>query len=203
MNPAGAVACSVAVVAALAVPASAQPAARALEALAVPPGTLAAGCVLIDAPSERTGQGQVRSGLWADLPIRSNPWLGDDPRVLTEIRTRMFGPDMVKDAPADRRSATHMQRTLVEGMSGYAAFYRQGDARVAVYALRPDSQHRWTRPQPPLSEPVGDRAVARISIGAAAALVVGDSGPCFESVEQHLRDLAATPDSAASNVPPR
>ena len=72
------------------------------------------------------------SGFWFGLPVRSNPWAGESPEVLADIRTRMFGlspmPEM-PDGPPDARIAAQIGRTLVEGMSGYAAFYRQ-DARA-------------------------------------------------------------------------
>ena len=95
--------------------AATQPAAD-LDALTVPPGMLAAGCALIEAAWERTAQGHVRSGLWAGLGIRSNPWAGGDPRVLFEIRTRMFGLDRLPDAPPDLQTAAQIERSLVEGM---------------------------------------------------------------------------------------
>ena len=94
---------------------------------------------------ERTGDGRVVSGFWFGLPIESNPWAGERPQLLVEIRTRMFGLSPMPDGPPDARIAKQIGRTLVEGMSGYAAFYRQEQARVAVYALRSEDPQEWTR----------------------------------------------------------
>ena len=85
------------------------------------------------------------SGFWFGLPIESNPWAGERPQLLVEIRTRMFGLSPMPDGPPDARIAKQIGRTLVEGMSGYAAFYRQEQARVAVYALRSADPQEWTR----------------------------------------------------------
>jgi hypothetical protein len=46
-------------------------------------------------------------------------------------------------------------------------------------------------------------AIARLSVGQAFGLAVGDPGSCFESIEQHLRAVAAMPDFATSDSPPR
>lgn len=95
-----------------------------LTALTVPSESLPPGCERTPAPSERTADGRLIQGFWAGLPIQVNPWSGNDARVLFQIRVQMFGPERLPDAPLDRRSATQLANTLVEGMWGYAAFYR-------------------------------------------------------------------------------
>ena len=132
------------------------------------------------------------SGFWDGLPVRSNPWAGENPRVLAEIRTRMFGLSPMPDGPPDARIAAQIGRTLVEGMSGYAAFYRQGQARVSVYALRSADPPQWMRPSPVRRDDSAGRAIARISSGQVAVLAVGDPGPCFASLERHLRSVVST-----------
>jgi hypothetical protein len=153
------------------------------DALTTPEATLPAGCVLTPSSSERQGARMV-SGLWDGLPVRSNPWTGESPRVLGPIRSRMFGPPRMPDAPPDARLAAKLERDLVEGLSGYAAFYRQGDARVSVYALRGAGLPAW--PPAPAADPAG-RAMARLGSGELRVLAVGDAGPCFAAVERHLR----------------
>ena len=143
-------------------------------------------------PSERTGDGRVVSGFWDGLPVRSNPWAGENPRVLAEIRTRMFGLSPMPDGPPDARIAAQIGRTLVEGMSGYAAFYRQGQARVSVYALRSADPPQWMRPSPVRRDDSAGRAIARLSSSQGAVLAVGDPGPCFASLERHLRSVVST-----------
>jgi hypothetical protein len=154
-----------------------------LTAPSLPPG-----CEVAVAPSERTVQGRVRQGFWAGLPIQVNPWSGNDVRVLFQIRVRMFGPERLPDAPVDRRAAAQLANTLVEGMWGYAAFYRQEEALIAVYALGPDPD--W---QPPVaSEAERDAAwrVVWLRFGRMPVLIVGGAGRCFDAVERHVRAAA-------------
>ena len=161
------------------------------------------GCALIEAPSERTARGSVRSGLWAGLSIRANPWTGASPRVVFEIRTRMFGLDAIPDAPPDLRTSAQIERSLVQGMSGYAAFYRHGEERVAVYALSPIVGDRWARPGPATGGTNEGRAIARLSLGQASVLAVGEPGSCFESIERHVRSVAKTFTAMAPHSAPR
>ena len=119
------------------------------------------------------------SGFWCGLPIRSNPWAGEAPQVLADIRTRMFGLSPMPDGPPDARIAAQIGRTLVEGMSGYAAFYRQDGARVAVYALRSPDPRQWTRSSLPEHDDGTGQAFTRIRNGQVAVLVVGRSRPVF------------------------
>ena len=184
---AGAVSCCVL---AAATPAAGQPS-SVLDALTAPAAALPAGCALAPGPSERLENGRVVSGFWSGLPIQSNPWAGDAPRILAEIRTRMFGLPTMPDAPPDVRTARQIERTLVEGMSGYAAFYREGPARVAVYALRSGDPLQWTRSSLPDKDDGTGQAFARITNGRVSALVVGERGACFTALEQHLRAVAA------------
>jgi hypothetical protein len=177
---------------AFAVPTSAagQPS-SGLDALTAPPSTLPAGCALVPAAVERAEGKRVTGGLWAWLRIQSNPWTGETPQVLTEIRTRMFGLSPMPDGPPDARTARQIARTLVEGLSGYAAVYRQGDARIAVYALRSTDPRQWTQSSLPEQDDGTGQAFARLRTGRLAVLVVGDRGACFESLERHLRAAAA------------
>jgi hypothetical protein len=167
----------------------------AFDALTAPAAALPAGCVLAPAESERHDGGRYTFGFWFGLPVRSNPWTGDTPRILSDIRTRMFGPPRMPDALPDARVAAQIGRTLVEGMSGYAAFYRQEGARVAVYALRSADPLEWTRSSLPEKDNGStDQAYARTTQGRVARLVIGDRGPCFSAIEQHVRSARVRPD---------
>jgi hypothetical protein len=157
------------------------------SSLAVPAAALPEGCALAPSPSERVEGPSVRFGFWGGLPIRSNPWAGTESRPLVEIRTRMFGAPRMADAPPDARLAAQMQRQLVEGLSGYAAFYRQGQALVHVYALQSPEPLEWNRWSPADGVGTMGQAASRIKIGKVAVLMLGDSGPCFTAVAQHLR----------------
>lgn len=174
-------------VATTSVGARAQSASR-LETLTPAASALPAGCAYVPSPTERIGERQLRSGLWGGLPIRSNPWAGDTWRPVSEIKNRLFGPSLMKDAPADLRSAAALERSLVTGMSGYAAFYVDGDARIAVYALsRGEEPLRWTPSPVGSAEPGTGPAAVKLGNRQVAVLVTGDRGPCFTAIEQHLR----------------
>jgi hypothetical protein len=162
-----------------------------LSTLTVPATALPDGCALAPEPTERLEGTRVRGGLWGGLPIRSNPWTGTESKPLREIRTRMFGVPRMPDAPPDARLAAQMQRQLVEGLSGYAAFYRQGDALVHVYALQSPEPLEWNRSSPPDRVWSTGQAAARISGGTRPVLMLGDAGPCFDAVARHLRAAKA------------
>jgi hypothetical protein len=169
----------------------AGPAPESLDALTAPSSTLPAGCAVVPAASERQDGGRVTGGLWAGMRLQSNPWTGETPAVLIEIRTRMFGLAPVPDGPPDARTAAQIARTLVEGLSGYAAIYRQDAARVAVYALRSAGPVQWTRSRLPERDDGTGQAFARIGKGTVAVLVVGDRGACFTSIERHVRAVVS------------
>jgi hypothetical protein len=159
-----------------------------LTALTAPKDSLPLGCERTPAPSERTADGRLRQGFWAGLPIQVNPWSGDDVRVLFQIRVQMFGPERFPDAPPDRRAAAQLANTLVEGMWGYAAFYRQEEALIAVYALGPDPDWR-----PPAANETGRSGTWRnvwLRFGRMPVLIAGEAGRCFDAVERHVRAAA-------------
>jgi hypothetical protein len=185
MNRAGVLSCCVPMASATASSVAGQQGA-VFDVVTAPESTRPAACVLTPSPSERNGS-RVVSGFWDGLEVRSNPWSGENPRLVGEIRTRMFGPSRIPDGPPDARIAAQIDRDLVAGMSGYAAFYRQGDARVSVYALRGADLPQWTVAAPADVTDSGGRAVARISSRRIVVLAVGAPGPCFAAVERHLR----------------
>ena len=195
MNRAGALSCCLLVASAVPTSVAGQPS-SVFDALTAPESTLPAGCALAPSPSERTGDGRVVSGFWFGLPIESNPWAGERPQLLVEIRTRMFGLSPMPDGPPDARIAAQIGRTLVEGMSGYAAFYRQEQARVAVYALRSADPQQWTRSSPVEKDDSTGQGIVRIRKGQVSALVVGDRGPCFAALDEHVRAAFATSDAS-------
>jgi hypothetical protein len=200
MNRASALACSLLVASAVPASVAGQPS-PGLDALTAPAAMLPAGCALAPAPSERIGNGRVVSGFWSGLPITSNPWAGEAPPVLAEIRTRMYGLPRMPDGPPDARIAKQIGRTLVEGMSGYAAFYRQEAARVSVYALRSADAREWTRSSLPGKDDGTGQAFARIRQGPLAVLIAGDRGACFAALERHLRAVVSTADAVHGTRP--
>jgi hypothetical protein len=135
------------------------------------------------------------------MRLQSNPWTGETPGVLTQIRTRMFGLSPMPDGPPDARAASEIARTLVDGLSGYAALYRHDAALVAVYALRSAASLPSPRSSLPDRDDGSGQAFARIRTGPIAVLIVGDRGPCFAALERQLRSATAATGVAPAERP--
>jgi hypothetical protein len=152
---------------------------------------LPGGCKLAASPTLRLDDTRVIDGLWGGLPIRSNPWIGSDRAVLAQIRTHMYGPGRLPDAPPDRRTAAAYDGQLVDNVSeGYAAFYRDsGPEGIAVYALTFTSNEPLRDPStnPQTSK---DRLVSWITLGQTHILVVGDNGRCSDVIHANVQSLA-------------
>jgi len=108
--------------------------------LTVPPDRLPAGCTLSPSDSVRLDGNRIRGGLWAGLPITSNPWTGTDRPIVASIRERMGGPPLEPDGPPlDRPAASRYRLLLADGVEEvYAAIYlMQSDSTpIVVYASR-------------------------------------------------------------------
>jgi hypothetical protein len=63
-----------------------------LADLTVPADRLPTGCGLSPSPWIRSSDNRVRSGLWAGLPISSNPWTGTDRAIVASIVERVIDP---------------------------------------------------------------------------------------------------------------
>jgi hypothetical protein len=158
-----------------------------LNRLTVPLQELGTDCMLVPSPSERINDSTFRGGLWAGLPIDSNPWEGVDQTVITDIRERLDQPVRVPDGPPlDRRQLLKFRSMLADGVAeGYAAIYRdqQTSDLITVYALR-------LQPNQPVDNianrlPSGDAKQARFVNGQLVTVVRG-SGRCFERVVEHI-----------------
>ncbi len=176
----------------------------ALDALTAPAATLPAGCALATAPSERIGNGRVVSGFWFGLPSGRICGLATLRRSWPTFARGCSGCRRCRIPPWSARRAdcgADRPLTLVEGMSGYAAFYRQDGARVAVDALRAADPRQWTRSSLAEHDDGTGQAFTRFRNGQVAVLVVGDCGPCFTALEQHLRAWVSTGDAPHAKAP--
>jgi hypothetical protein len=76
---------------------SVLPRSISINDLTVPPDRLPAGCTLSPSDSVHLDGNRIRGGLWAGLPIASNPWTGTDRPIVAFIRERMDGPPLEPD----------------------------------------------------------------------------------------------------------
>lgn len=157
-----------------------------LASLTVPPQQLAPGCRL--APSDRIllDGGRVRSGLWAGLPIPSNPWRGAERAIVSTIRERVMASPPLPDGPPPSRAelAQFRWRASDDIEEAYVAVYADiGAGGAIVYALQFKTDHVADAPR---------RAsdILRLTRGQTVLVVTGD-GPCAESVATRLRELTA------------
>jgi hypothetical protein len=156
--------------------------------LTVPQDRLPAGCTLSPTDSVHLDGNRIRGGLWAGLPIPSNPWTGTDRPIIASIRERMDGPPVQPDGPPlDRRAASSYRLLLADGVEeAYAAIYlMQSDPTlIVVYASRFAATRR------PFYH---SRAASnhRFEIGSIDAVVSGDGGQCSLAVEAYLKSLAS------------
>lgn len=162
----------------------------ALRDLTVPAERLPRGCAPSPAPSVRVDSNQVRTGLWAGLPIPTNPWAGVDKAIIAQIRERIEGPSRVPDGPP--LSASDLARFrlhLADDVDeGYVAVYTQtGPTLVIVYASTLTAADRATI-RDDLS-PTNPRLL-RIVVGPFLAAVSGDGGECFQAVGTYVKSLA-------------
>lgn len=159
-----------------------------MQDLTVPEERLPAGCGVSPATSVVQGN-RVRGDLWAGLQIPTNPWTGTDRNLMASIRERMYGQPLVPDAPLTKKDASGYSLKLAEGLEeAYAAIYNQSEpALIVVYALRPaviENPFAFDHP----SNKSGSNG-SRFEIGSVAIFISGDSGPCFQAIEAHLKSL--------------
>ena len=99
--------------------------------LTVPKDRLSRGCALSPTASARIDGNRVQGGLWAGLPIPTNPWSGTDRQIIASIRERVDGPLLVADAPPPTaRELSRNSLLLADGVGeAYAAISSMGDGR--------------------------------------------------------------------------
>jgi hypothetical protein len=160
-----------------------------LDTLTVPADRLPAGCVLPSASTVLDGS-RMRGGLWVGLPITSNPWQGDDRRIVAHIRARVVASPRVPDTPLLTRAELarwHLQ--LADDVEeAYAATYADTGTRFStVYGLRFKTADRPTPPRGWRQSPQAlwlhrDRTVIAMS---------SSGGECSEAVRSYLDELTA------------
>ena len=161
----------------------------AMRGLTVPAESLPARCRLSPAPTADLDNGRVRLGLWAEFP--SNPWIGDERRLLASIRQLVEGPVKIPDGPPlDSRELSRFEGQLADGVEeGYGAVYLDSDGGMVIVRavkLAPLEKPFAGSLLPPLKE---SSSAIRIAIGQIVGIVTGE-GECFQAVAAHLKSLA-------------
>lgn len=157
----------------------------ALADLTLPPTAI---CRPTPASFVREENNRIRSGLWGNLPINTNPWLGTDRAIIIELYERLFGLPRVPDGPifSLQELATFRNQLADDVEEGYAAFY--DDGHLSVYALTmrasiPESNRRGARPNPDAVWFTAERTVG---------VIVGATRDCREVLVRHLQQIGAT-----------
>jgi len=167
---------------------SVSPRSVSLKDLTIPANRLPTGCSLSPTSTVHLDGNRLRTGLWAGLPIPTNPWTGADRPTVAEIRERMQWSrlPMPDGPPLDRKAAARDRLLLADGVEeAYAAIYSMSPdgSPIVVYALRFTAT---TRP----FYPPGTASNHRIETGTIDAFVSGDGGQCARAVEAYLKSLA-------------
>jgi hypothetical protein len=179
-------ACALAVAFMLAVVAPRGQEVIALASLTVPSNQLPQGCSLPPSDKVPSADNGFRLGLWAGLPITSNPWRGDKPSVVAAIREHVAdSPPLPDGPPLTRAELSRFRQQLADDVAeAYAAIYRGDEpGSTIVYAVRFKSG-------PVPAPPSGSRNSLRIVRGDTVVVVSG-TGPCFEAVAIHVREQTA------------
>jgi hypothetical protein len=163
--------------------------AAALGDLTVPPDRLPSNCALSPTSTVRTGN-QLRSGLWASLPISSNPATSSEPGVVVAIRERIEGPRVTPDPPAlSQRSLARFRMQLAEGIDeGYAAVYLEADSQdlIVVYGLRFEDAGAAAEFWKGAAAAKNPRLTGVLA-GAMIAVATGPRGACLTAVGAHVK----------------
>lgn len=156
-----------------------------LDRLTVPSDRLPAGCALSPSNSVSDGTGRTRGGLWAGLPITSNPWTGDDRPIVAGIRERVVASPRLPDGPPVSRSELRRFRLQLaeDVVQAYAAIYTDaGPDLITVHAATFNEA----------TGPDALRAMAssggRLFIPDRTLVVLGGVGACFEAVSAYVRE---------------
>jgi hypothetical protein len=134
----------------------------------------------------------MRGGLWAGLPIPSNPWVGSDRTIVASIRERLGEVPPEPDGPpllGAQAAASRLK--MADGIrEAYVAIYqhRESGGLTVVYGLdfeqAGDAPALWQAIAPRHPETIGTTAAHVV------AVVSGQRDECAEAVAAHLRTIS-------------
>ena len=158
-----------------------------LDRLTVPTDRLVPGCGLPPSNTVRLGPTKVRGGLWAGLPITSNPWSGDDRSIVAAIRERVVGsPPLPDGPPLSRPELVRFRLQLADDVEqAYAAIYGDGGRNlVTVHAVTFNEATEADALR------ARDSLPGRIFIPDRTIAAVSGVGLCFEAVANYVSEVA-------------
>ena len=167
----------------------------ALSDLTVPADRLPQGCALSPSQSVRESGNHLRGGLWAGLPIRTNPSTSSEPSVIVAIRIRITGPLVTPDPPAlSEHGLARFQLQLADGIDeAYAAVYLESETQelVTLYGLRfAEARAAEAFWNDAAARPRTRPGVTSARLGPIVAFGIGSPGnTCLGAVSAHLKSL--------------
>jgi hypothetical protein len=170
----------------------ALPRLTAIHELTVPKERLSAGCALSPAASVHLDGNTVRGGLWAGLPIATNPWAGTDAPIMASLREHLDPPLLPDGPPLTTRESTRYRLHLADDIEeAYAAIYLQSESSplVIVYGLKFTSTEKAFKFWNDARVSRNPRVIG-IAVGPIVAVVEGDGGQCFRAVGAYVKSLA-------------
>ena len=161
-----------------------------LSTLTVPATSLSANCSLVPAATEQIGS-RLRTGLWAGLPISSNPWTGNDANVIASIRERISLPRNPDGPPLTARESARYRRHLADGIrQAYVAIYEESssDLLTVVYGLELSGNETALEFLRDARLSSTERPLAA-AIGPLVVVMSGEDRECTKTVRVHLQGL--------------
>jgi len=158
-----------------------------LENLTVPPSRLVPGCRLSPSAVAAFEGNRMLGGLWAGLPITSNPWSGDEPSIALAIRERVAPSPSPPDGPplSPPELARFRFQLAADVEQAYAAIYAdEGFQPIVVYAVRFKAT---PIPQPPPN--MSRNESLRLVRDRTAVVLSGNTGRCSGAVGAYLAEL--------------
>lgn len=151
----------------------------------MPPASLPLICRPAPSPVEplqpKAGD-RVRVGLWSGLPIPTNPYLGADLVVATEVRERTLRPQRLPDGPPLSRGDLQRfrARAAEDVAESYVGAYVDSAFQViTVYGLRLRAGQQ--------RSPAGDMPHELFRwVGPDVLVVVAGTGFCADPVLEHV-----------------
>jgi hypothetical protein len=143
------------------------------------------------APTSGARTTVVRAGEW--FPFPTNPWSGNDRKLVTEVRRAIDGTPRLPDGPPlDAADAGVFLLKLADNVvEAYHAVYASADdSGVGVWAVRFNDE-ALAKPERPPGVMTPPRGFRSRSVQGATVVVVSASSPneCVRAIDSYVRSL--------------